>query len=243
MFARLISWELGRTIRRKQQMLIAVALPVAIYLINESVNRGETVDGLPEPIYIMASMAGFGALMVITSVGAQISEERAAGWNRQLRLTGLPAGAYVAAKGLIALATATVALVAVYLTAGFTQTVSLTAGEWAQVAGLQLVALLPFAFLSVGLGYITTPDQAGTLTTGLTLGLIIVGGLIWPIEVLPDFVAAVGRILPSYWLGHLGRVPFAPDTGSLAVGVANLAAWTLVFGVFAAWRYRSDARA
>jgi hypothetical protein len=60
MFARLISWELGRTIRRKQQMLIAVALPVAIYLINESVNRGETVDGLPEPIYIMASMAGFG---------------------------------------------------------------------------------------------------------------------------------------------------------------------------------------
>ena len=243
MFRRLLSWELGRTIRRRQQMLIAVALPIAIYLINESVNRGETVGGLPEPIYIMASMAGFGALMVITSVGAQISEERSVGWNRQLRLTGLPAGAYVAVKGVIAMMTATVALAGVYLTAGVTQIVSLSVGEWAQVAGLQGVALLPFAVLSVGLGYMTTPDQAGSLTTGLTMGLVILGGLIWPIEVLPDVVSSIGRLLPSYWLGQLGRIPFAPDTGSLAMGIGNLAAWTMVFGLFAAWRYRRDTKA
>lgn len=47
MFRRLMTWELRRAMRRRQQLFMAAALPLALYLIDVTVNQGETVGGSP----------------------------------------------------------------------------------------------------------------------------------------------------------------------------------------------------
>jgi ABC-type uncharacterized transport system permease subunit len=90
-------------------------------------------------------------------------------------------------------------------------------------------------------GWSSTTSTRITLTTALLLSLAVVGGLIWPVEILPDVVAALARGLPTYWLGELGRAPVSDEAEPAAVGLAVVAAWTALFAMFAAWRFRSAA--
>jgi ABC-2 type transport system permease protein len=232
--------EILRVLREPQTLIFTVAMPIALFLVFSSLFGNQPDNGITASAAIMQNMAAYGALAAAMFSAAAIALERRIGWNRQLRLTPLSPRAYVLTKGLMAWLVTLPALILVYV-AGAAEGVRLAIWQWAEVLGVTWAALLPFVLLGIALGYLGTSESISAITTVLMLGLAMMGGLWFPVQMMPAAMAHIAKALPSYWLGMAGRaVMGAPGFGW--AGVAVLAGWTAVIGLFAANRYRADTR-
>src|ERR1035437_2499934 len=92
--------EISRLRRNKRYMIFTVALPVMFYLIfGKQKAQGYQVSFAA---FYMVGMASFGAFSgALNNNAMRISQERKDGWVRQLRLTALPASAYVDRKSVV----------------------------------------------------------------------------------------------------------------------------------------------
>ena len=231
--------ELRRTFRNRRFFIMSLAFPAVLYFAIAGPNRG--VDnlggtGISAPVYFMVGMIGFGSMSAMLSTGARIATERAAGWNRQLRLSPLPPSAYFRAKLLNAYVVTTITIAMLYL-AGAILGVRLPAGRWLEMTGLILVALVPFAALGIAIGHLLTPDSIGPAIGG-GLGLLaFLGGTWFPITsgVMHD----IAQGLPSYWLVQASHVALGGG-GWTATGWIVVAAWTATLSAFAIRFYRRD---
>ena len=87
--------EVLRIRRNKRYLIFTVALPVMFYLIFAKTSTA-TAYGVGFKAFYMVGMASFGAFSgAFNNNAIRISQERKDGWIRQLRLTPLPANAYV----------------------------------------------------------------------------------------------------------------------------------------------------
>ena len=85
--------------RNVRFLVLTVALPLLLFLLYANLYQGQDAgNGLTVVAYLMVSMASFGCIGAAINTGARIAIERQVGWNRQLRLTALPAHSYLVAK-------------------------------------------------------------------------------------------------------------------------------------------------
>jgi ABC-2 type transport system permease protein len=90
-----------------------------------------------------------------------------------------------------------------------------------------------------------TGAQADGLGSGLTMVLGAIGGLWWPLEVVPEFMQVIGRALPtgqaiSAFHGMIGRGWGLAGTAPLLGG---LLLWFVAVFALAAWRLRRQVAA
>src|ERR1039457_5190019 len=121
--------EISRLRRNKRYMIFTVALPVMFYLIfGKQKAQGYQVSFAA---FYMVGMASFGAFSgALNNNAMRISQERKDGWVRQLRLTPLPASAYVVAKVLASMATTVPSILVVFLLGRFYSGVLRKIGEF-----------------------------------------------------------------------------------------------------------------
>jgi ABC-2 type transport system permease protein len=193
-------------------------------------------SGVTAPLYYMVSLASFGTMMSMVSLGGRIAGEREAGWTRQLRITPLSPRSYLRAKVMTGYTMAALSLGLLYI-AGAALGVSLSAGEWVRTTLLIAVALLPFAALGIGLGHLLTVDSVGPAIGGTVSLLALVSGTWFPIT--SGFLHDLGQFLPSYWLVQAGRVSIDGQPWG-AMGWAVVLGWTVVLVAFAGWAYMRD---
>jgi ABC-2 type transport system permease protein len=233
-------YELLRTLRNRRFFFLSLAFPVVLYyLIAGSQRNVHDIGGtgLSAPLYFMIGLASFGTMAAMLSSGARIASERAVGWNRQLRISPLSTRSYFRAKVLTAYMMALISLLALYA-AGASLGVSLAAGEWLEMTGLILVALIPFAALGILIGHLLTPDSIGPALGGGVALLAFLGGTWFPIP-SHGFLHDVGQLLPSYWLVQASHVA-AGGHGWPTKGWVVVIVWTIVLSVLAGWAYRRD---
>lgn len=232
-------YELLRTFRNRRFVIFSFGFPLILYFAIAGPNRhvhnlGGT--GVGAPVYFMASLAAFGAMNSMLSIGLRIATERAAGWNRQLRLTALSTRAYFRVKLLTAYATAATTIGVLYAAGAFLG-VRLGASHWVAMTALLLVGLIPFAALGILLGLMLTADSIGPALGGMTAVLALLGGTWFPIT--SGAMHAIAVALPSYWLVRAGRVGLG-GSGWGPTGWIVVAAWSAVAAVLAARAYRRD---
>jgi ABC-2 type transport system permease protein len=232
-------YELVRTFRNRRFVIFSLGFPLVLYFCIAGPNRhvhdlGGT--GIAAPVYFMASLAAFGAMNSMLSIGLRISTERAAGWNRQLRLTALSTRAYFRVKLLTAYATAAATIGVLYV-AGAILGVRLPAGDWLDMTGLLLIGLIPFAALGIVLGLMLTADSIGPALGGMTAVLALLGGTWFPIT--SGAMHAIAVALPSYWLVQAAHVGLGGG-GWGVTGWVVVAAWSAVAVVLATRAYRQD---
>jgi ABC-2 type transport system permease protein len=232
-------YELLRTVRERRLMFFGFGFPLVLYFIIAVPNRHMqdfANSGVTAPLYYMVSLASFGTMMSMVSLGGRIAGEREAGWTRQLRITPLSPRAYLRAKVMTGYTMAALSLGLLYI-AGATLGVSLSAGEWIRTTLLIAVALLPFAALGIGLGHLLTVDSVGPAIGGTVSLLALVSGTWFPIT--SGFLHDLGQFLPSYWLVQAGRVSIDGQPWG-ALGWAVVLGWTVVLVAFAGWAYMRD---
>ncbi|HET9140308.1 ABC transporter permease [Actinophytocola sp.] len=230
--------EVRRGLRSIRFLIFTVAMPVALFLLYTGIFASD------QPGYtavLMVNMTGYGALTAAMFAGGRIALERAAGWQRQLRLTPLSGAGYLTAKGVTAMVLALPGVLLVPLVAVLFEGVSLDAGQWSRVVLGSWLAVIPFAVLGLLLGQIGTAESMQPLMSVVMMVMALLGGIFIPIDGMPAGLLTVARLLPSYWLQQVGR---GAVTSELSVSLGNaalvLAAWTVVLGLAVARRYRRD---
>ena len=225
------------TYRNLRFLVLTVALPLLLFLLYANVYQGQTTDsGISVTAYLMVSMASFGCIGAAINTGARVATERQVGWNRQLRLTALPPRSYLAAKAMVSMLVTLPALILVFIAGATVGNVELSAVQWLATGVGVWLGLIPFAVLGLVIGFAGTVDSVQPISMLTYLGLSILGGLWFPVELFPAFLQAVAKVMPSYWLADLGRSVLSGD-GVPLDAVLVLLAWTGVLGVLGAFAY------
>lgn len=130
----------------------------------------------------------------------------------------------LAAAGVLLAPIAALALGLGALTLGFRWRDLAPALVWFVACGVALVALLSLVQL------FTTSQRAGSLVSNVIIfPLLMLGGAFFPFEIMPDWMAGIGRLTPNGWaLERFKDVLFArAPAGELALGLAGIAAFTV----------------
>jgi ABC-2 type transport system permease protein len=234
--------ELRLNLRRGESLLITFVIPVGILLVFSAFDTGGGASEGPPVNRLLPgsiSLAIIAASMVALAIAT--GYERAYGVIK--RLGGSPAGSsvVVAAKTASVIVIETVQLV---LLVGIAATVL----GWAPGPGasvqVTLAALVLGTIAFAGLGLL----MAGTLRAEATLALanllflvsLLLGGIVLPLERLPDAVAAVAAVLPPAALTSALAIGLGSTAGDASVPLAILAGWAAIFAVLAARRFRWD---
>jgi ABC-2 type transport system permease protein len=228
--------------RNVRFLVLTVALPLLLFLLYSNIYQGQDAGGgLSVVAYLMVSMASFGCIGAAINTGSRVATERQTGWNRQLRLTALPAQSYLVAKAVVSMLVTLPALVLVFLAGATVGHVELDAGQWLGTGVAVWLGLIPFAVLGLVIGFAGTVDTVQPISMITYLGLSILGGLWFPVEAFPTFLQGVAKVMPSYWLADLGRSVLA-GTGVPVTAVLVLTGWTLLLGAAGILAYARSGR-
>ncbi len=229
--------EFRRLMHNRRYFIFTVAFPVVLYLlIGRSVKA--TAYDVAFGAYYMISMATFGAFSGALNGNAQrISQEKKEGWIRQLRLTPLPANAYVVSKVIVSCATTVPAIVIVLLLGRFYGNIHLPGWEWPVIGITVWFGSTIFAALAVAVGYRFPPDQVQPVTLIVYFFFAILGGLWFP---LSGFLGSVGKFTPTYEAVKIGTdvIQGASVPAGLPIG---LVIWLGIFVALATIAVRATA--
>ncbi len=234
--------EMRRITRDWSAMFFTAGLPAFFYLI-----FGATVDAKGQDIgngnvamYVMISMAAYGAVTATTSIGGNAAVERVQGWGRQLGLTPLADSSYIAMKAVIAMTVAAVPVVITYLL-GVATGARGSASAWAVSAVLTLAGSAVFALYGLVIGTAFRSEASVGAAAGTLVIFAFLGNLFIP---LSGALLTFAKFTPLYGYAALARYPltegYLPDgtQDPLWLPIVNVVVWGLVFGGLATWFVR-----
>ena len=236
----LLKLELRRLLRNRRTVIFTLILPVVFFLLfglNDAYATQNAGHG-NVAAFIMVSMAVYGAMLATTSTGASVSIERSLGWSRQLRLTPLAPGAYVAVKLVIALVVAAASIGAVFAAGILTHTAQMPAHLWVETGLIAWVGSLVFAAFGLFMGYVLPGENVMQILGPVLALLAVLGGLFVPLD--PGSVMeSIAHFTPMYGLNQLVHAPLTGDRVQ-PTWVLNVLVWLAVFTTGAIRRFRRD---
>lgn len=228
--------EIKRIRRNRRYLIFTVALPVMLYLLLGKTTAHEY--GVTFAAFYMVAMATFGALSgAFNNNTIRISQERKDGWIRQLRLTPVPANAYVIAKILASMATTVPAIVIVLILGNVYGGVRLAAWQWVAIAVAIWFGTLIFAALAVAIGYKINPDSVQPVAMVVFFFFSIFGGLWFPLN---GGLKTFGEFTPTYQVVKISTDVVGAGTVAWA-NVIGIVAWFAIFIGLAVLAVRSSA--
>ena len=229
--------ELRLLLRSGESLLVTLGIPLGVLVFFSAIDvlpiAGSRVDFLvPGVLAISVTATG------LVAVAIQTAFERKYGVLKRLGGTPLSRPAFLVAKGLAVAAILAVQTVLVLVVA--TTLLGFTPGG-SVLGGLAGVALGAVTFTALGL------LMAGALRAEATLALsnaafvvlLVISGITFDAEVLPDALAAIGRALPAGALGEVLRAALLEGRVAL-VDALVVAGWGLAALAAAARWFRWD---
>ena len=187
---------------------------------------------------VMLAMASFSACLGATSASAAAAVEQSAGWGRQMAVTSRGLRGYLVVKTGTAVGTAALPVVVV-LTAGALTDSQMEGWVWATSPLICLIGVLPFVLWGLAAGMWLPSSASIGIATSLVSLFAFIGNAFMPLN---RTLLAISRFTPMYGSTALARWPlgegwtYVPDqpTGiqdPMWMPLANLVAWTLIFGL------------
>ena len=234
--------DLYRSLREPANLFFVVAFPVAMYLVFGRLNAsagdyGPHAHGNVSAS-VMLAMASFSACLGATSASAAAAVEQSAGWGRQMAVTSRGLRGYLVVKTGTAVGTAALPVVVV-LTAGALTDSQMEGWVWATSPLICLIGVLPFVLWGLAAGMWLPSSASIGIATSLVSLFAFIGNAFMPLN---RTLLAISRFTPMYGSTALARWPlgegwtYVPDqpTGiqdPMWMPLANLVAWTLIFGL------------
>lgn len=227
--------ELLLTLRRGESVLLTFLIPVVILAFFSLVDVLPTGTDDPVDFLVPGVLALSVMSTAMTGLAIATGFERSTGVLKRLAVTPLGRRDLIAAKAGAVLGVE-VLQVAVLLVIGMALGWDASSG-----LGLALVAMVLATVAFAGLGML----MAGTLPSLTTLALanavhvvlLLMGGVVVPIDDMPGAPQVVARALP---IGSLSDITHAALDGDATPGGAWLVllAWAVAAPAVAAWRFR-----
>ena len=234
--------DLFRSLREPANLFFVVTFPLAMYLVFGRLNAsagdyGPHAHGNVSAS-VMLAMASFSACLGATSASAAAAIEQSAGWGRQMAVTGQGLRGYLVVKTGTAVGTAALP-VTVVLTAGALTDSQMEGWAWAASPLICLIGVLPFVLWGLAAGMWLPSSASIGIATSLVSLFAFIGNTFMPLN---HTLLTISRFTPMYGSTTLARWPlgegwtYVPDRPAgiqdpLWMPLANLVAWTLIFGL------------
>ena len=234
--------DLYRSLREPANLFFVVAFPLAMYLVFGRLNASAGEYG-PHAhgnvsASVMLAMASFSACLGATSASAAAAVEQSAGWGRQMAVTSRGLRGYLVVKTGTAVGTAALPVIVV-LAAGALTDSQMEGWVWAVSALICLIGVLPFVLWGLAAGMWLPSSASIGIATSLVSLFAFIGNTFMPLN---QTLLKISRFTPMYGSTALARWPlgegwtYVPDRQAgvqdpLWMPLANLVAWTLIFGL------------
>jgi ABC-2 type transport system permease protein len=232
--------ELKLFFRDPAAAFFTLALPVLLLVLNGAGGnaRQEQLDGAGAidvlvPGYIALVIATFG-LMQLPEVLAGYRER---GVLRRLEATPIRPGVILVAQLLVLGLIATIGLVVLVALGMMAFDLRAPQAPWTVLAAY-VVALMGFAAFGFVLAAVMPTARSTTaVASALYFPMIFLSGATWPREMLPDWAARVGGVLPLTYVVEAVKRPWIAGEADV-VAMAVLAAMAVVGTVLASRLFR-----
>jgi ABC-2 type transport system permease protein len=228
----LAAHDLRLTARRGENVLVTIVIPIAVLLFFASTGiipstSGRSVDFLVPGAIALAIVASG-----LVNLGIATAYERSYGVLKRLGGAPIPRWGLIAAK-VAAILSLEIVQVAALLAVGVIVMGWGPGSGSSPVLFVAAIVLGTITFASLGLLLAGTLRAEATLAlaNGLFLGFLMLGGIVLPIDHLPEALQPLAALLPSTALADLLRISLAsgleatpPEASASAV---ILAAWAI----------------
>jgi ABC-2 type transport system permease protein len=232
--------DLKRQLRDKMGMFFIVALPAFLFLVF-GMGDDEPYGSANVAMYVMVSMAAYGAVTATTTVVGAAATEQTMGWGRQVALTPLAPLAFVAIKTGVAMLVAAVPIALIYAIGAATGSAG-NAVDWLATAAIVWLGSALFAVYGLAVCLVFKGENATGIASGLIVIMSFLGNVFTPMD---GFMLELGRFTPLYGYAGLARypitdgyLPMGAEHDSLWLLLANVGAWTVIFAAVAVWALR-----
>ncbi|HXG26710.1 MAG TPA: ABC transporter permease [Candidatus Binatia bacterium] len=242
--AALTSQELRLAARRGENLLVTLVIPVAVLLFF----GGTSLLAVAEPVpFLVPGTIALGIVAAgLVNLGIATAYERHYGVLKRLGGAPIPRWAFVAAKVAAVLVIELVQVVV--LAAAANLAFGWTPGPSGQpLLVFVAVALGTVAFVGLGLllAGALRAEAVLAIANGLFLALLMLGGVVLPVDHLPELLRPIAAVLPSSALADLLRHGLDAGTTAAAAtdpttALAILTAWAVGATVLAARTFRWD---
>lgn len=230
--------EVRLTLRRGENLMVTLGIPIVLLVFLAGVPAfGVDLEALVPGIFCLALIS-----TGLVSLGIATAFERGNGTLKRLAGSPLPRWALLTAK---AIAVALTALVQVVLIAVVAAVIG-----WAPTGGIPpaLAAASPWLLLgllaSVAAGLLIAgllrPDATLAVANALYLLILLMGGVIVPLDALPAPIAAPASILPPALMADLVRAATGASGSFEPWQAVGLVAWTVGLAVATLVTFRVD---
>lgn len=230
--------EVRLVARNGEQLLLVLGIPLLLLVFFSEVDvlpltTDDPVDFLAPGVLALAVMS-----TAMVSLGISTGFER--GYHVLKRLAATPLGRprLVASK---AIAVGIVETIQFGLVVGTASLLGWRPGsvDWLAAAGAVVLGTLAFAGLGLALAGRLRAEVNLAAQNGVYLVLLLLGGMLVPVEELPDALAAVSRALPSGALADVLHTALGSSAGTWSSWVI-LAAWAVAAPIVASATFRWD---
>jgi ABC-2 type transport system permease protein len=230
-----LALEVRRMLRNRRTVMFIVVFPSLFFFMFRAGGSGANAARIQS--YVLISMAVYGAMVGTTAGGAAVAVERSLGWSRQLRLTPLRPGAYIAMKVLTAMVLGLCAVVSSF-TVGALSGIHMAPSVWILCGLAAWGCSLVFAAFGLFMGFLLPSENVMQFVGPMLAILAMGGGLFVPLQNLPPVMRTIAQFSPAYGVGVISR---APLVGGLSSGaIVSVVVWTALFGLGAMLLFRRD---
>ncbi len=241
---RYLGLDLKRVLRDPSNMFFCAGLPLILYLVFSGLNpesSGMLDSGRGNlSMYLMISMAAYGAATATSTVGGLAGVEKLQGWGRQLGLTPMTDAQFVALKTVLGMIIAALPISLIFLT-GFLTNAEATPQTWLISAAITWAGSMLFALYGLLAALAFKSESAVGAAGGVLVVLGFLGNMFMP---LGGTMLQIARFTPMYGYGQLARyflmdgVFFDGTSGTvftepLWIPLTNLVAWIVIFALAA----------
>lgn len=234
--------ELKRVFRDPVGLFFTAVLPAFMYVIFGATQsyKDESAGNGNVAMWIMVSMAAYGAVTATTSIGGLAAVEKMQGWGRQLGLTPMRDSTFVASKAATALTIAAIPIALIFGIGALTGAKG-EARAWVLCALVVLGGAVVFALYGLAVGLAFRSENAVGAASGALVLFAFLGNVFVP---LSGTLLDIARFTPLYGYVSLARRPItdgyvitqdgsAPELEPLWISVTNLGVWGVIFAVAA----------
>jgi len=224
--------DLRLTARRGENVLVTIVIPIAVLLFFASTGIIPNATGRPVDFLVPGAIALAIVASGLVNLGIATAYERSYGVLKRLGGAPIPRWGLIAAKVVAILALEVVQVAALLAVGGIVLGWGPGTG-WSPLQFVASIVLGTVAFTGLGLLLAGTLRAEATLAlaNGLFLGFLMLGGIVLPLDHLPEAIRPLAALLPSTALADLLRISLASGVGPNAAdpnaSIAILGAWAL----------------
>lgn len=231
-----------RLILRNITMLISnVALPILFYLIYTRVFVDSSLSGeYLDQWYVeyMISMMVFSAtISSIFTISNIIFEDRKDQFQLFVHLSNKSLFFYFSSLLPILLVFQLSSFIGLGLVAFFVNQVSFSIFKWLALMVLSVLVSIPFIVIGNLTASIESQATLNIVNNIIVFPIAIIGGLWWPLEIMPDLVQTIAKFLPTYYAKTiLEEVVFQGQLASKDILYISLMTGILIIILYASTR-------